>query len=80
MRSKIRVNSAWYKPVPWLVEGECHGCVFDGMDCLNANVGRFTDLCDDGREFSGRIFIANTKEDFARYIAKKLEDPDDEMG
>ena len=73
MRTKIKVNGAWYKPVPWHVDGECTGCVFDGENCVNKATGRFTELCDDGKEFSGMIFIRNTKESLAEYVAKRLD-------
>lgn len=78
MRTKIRVNDQWYKPVPWHNDGECDGCVFNLNDCINGE-SKFAGLCDDGQEFSGHILIATTKEAMAEYIAKKLEGPD-EMG
>ena len=65
MRSRIRVNDQWYKPVPWLKEGECDGCSFGS-------------LCDDGMEFSGMIFIPNTKEALAEYVVKRLEGNSDD--
>ena len=77
MRSRIRVNDQWYKPVPWLKEGECDGCSFDGRDCINSGV-KFGSLCDDGMEFSGMIFIPNTKEALAEYVAKRLEGNSDD--
>ncbi|WP_396190061.1 hypothetical protein [Flavobacterium sp.] len=73
MRTKIRVDDKWYRPVPWHEAGECDGCVFEGVNCINASSGRFAGLCDDGNEFSGMIFIRNTKESLAAYIAQKLE-------
>ncbi len=79
MRSKIRVNDQWYKPVPWLRVGVCDGCSFDGNNCLNSNASKFNGLCDADREFAGMIFIPNTKEALAAYVAKRLEG-DDEMG
>ncbi len=79
MRTKIRVDDQWYKPVPWLREAECDGCSFDGRACINGGDGKFASLCDDGMEFSGMIFIPNTKEALAAYVAKRLEG-DDEMG
>ena len=79
MRSKIRVDDQWYKPVPWLREGECDGCSFDGNNCLNSNVSKFAGLCDDGNEFAWMIFIPNTKEAMAEYVARRLG-ADDEMG
>lgn len=82
MRTKIRINDQWYKPVPWIKDGDCSGCSFDGPGCLNSNVSKFTGLCDDSQEFSGMIFIPNTKEALAEYVAKRLEgnSDDDEMG
>jgi hypothetical protein len=78
MRTKIRVDNKWYRPVPWHVDGECDGCVFDGKDCINDSSSKFAGLCDDGCEFSGMIFIRNTKEHFAEYVAKKLEGPEED--
>lgn len=78
MRSRIRVNDQWYKPVPWLNEAECDGCSFDGRDCINGGGGKFASLCDDGMEFSGMIFIPNTKEALAEYVAKRLEGNSDD--
>lgn len=80
MRSRIRVNDKWYRPVKWLAEAECDGCSFDGRDCINGDSGKFTGLCDDGMEFSGMIFIPNTKEALAEYVVKRLEGNDDEVG
>ena len=80
MRSRIRVDDQWYKPVKWHTEGKCDGCSFDGNDCINSNVSKFTGLCNDGMEFSGMVFIPNTKEALAEYVAKRLEGKDDEMG
>jgi hypothetical protein len=72
MRTKIRVDDKWYRPVPWHGHAECDGCVFDGNNCINASGSRFNGLCDDGNEFSGMIFIHNTKEHFAQYVAERL--------
>jgi hypothetical protein len=74
MRTKIKVNGAWYKPVPWHVDGECTGCVFDDNGCINAELrGKFVNLCDSSQEFEGMIFIRNTKESLAEYVAKRLD-------
>lgn len=79
MRSKIKVNGDWYKPVPWLVEAECDGCIFDILGCINAEPnGKFAKLCDDGNEFTGMIFIRNTKESLAEYVVKRLGVDDDD--
>lgn len=78
MRSRIRVNDKWYRPVPWLSEAECEGCSFDGQGCINGNHDKFGSLCDDGMEFSGMIFIPNTKEALAEYVAKRLEGNSDD--
>lgn len=78
MRSRIRVNDQWYKPVPWLKEGECDGCSFDRRDCINSGSSKFGSLCDDGMEFSGMIFIPNTKEALAEYVVKRLEGNSDD--
>ena len=68
MRSKIKVNGTWYKPVPSLKQGYCYGCVLDmthKFDCLNA--------CSVNGEFQHVVFIKHGKEAMAEYIAKKLE-------
>lgn len=78
MRTKIKVNGKYYRPVPWLEEGECDGCALDkpGSNCYNTEANGSP--CDDGQEFSGHIFIRHTKEALAEYIAKKLG-ADDEV-
>lgn len=83
MRSKIKVDDDWYKPVPWFVEAECDGCIFDTLGCINSeHGGKFERLCDAGQcdagqEFEGMIFIRNTKEALAEYVAKRLGVDDD---
>jgi len=75
-RSKIKFNGKFYKVVPWINAGECDGCCFFKnkdklMDCPNnASQHQF---CDDGGEFSGKVFIEHGKEGLAEYIATKLE-------
>lgn len=74
MRSKIKFNGVWYKPVPWLGEGECDGCAMSSKrtygQCFNdAGEG---EPCNGGNEFEGKIFIRFGKEAFAEYVAKKL--------
>lgn len=78
MRSKIRVDDKWYKPVPWLAAAECGGCSFDGDNCLNSTATKFNGLCDDGQEFAGMIFIPSNKEALANYIAARLVGDQDE--
>lgn len=79
MRSKIKVNGDWYKPVPWFVDAECDGCIFDTLGCINSeHGGKFERLCDAGQEFEGMIFIRNTKEALAEYVAKRLGVDDDD--
>lgn len=79
MRTKIQVDGKWYRPVPWLVSTECDGCAFNEKDCINASSSKFATLCDDGNEFSGMIFVPNTKEGLAEYVAKKLGADDDDV-
>jgi hypothetical protein len=72
-RSKIRFDGVWYKPVPWLSEGECLGCAM----YANRNGQCFNDVadgepCGEGGEFEGKIFIRFGKEALAEYIAQKL--------
>lgn len=74
MRSKIRVEDKWYRPVPWLYEDNCcDGCAFETTGCINSGIDKFLSKCDDGNEFSGMIFIPNTKEALAEYVVMKLE-------
>jgi hypothetical protein len=76
MRTKIRVNDKWYKPVPWFEHKECDGCAFDNNYCINSSTDKFRNKCDSNQEFEGMIFILNTKEALAEYIARKLEGQD----
>lgn len=66
MRSKIRVDGLWYRPVPWMKEGECHGCYFDTSNCQNSTKNK--DFCNAGNEFAGMVFIPNTKEAYEKYL------------
>ena len=72
MRSKIKVNGKFYKPMPWIEESGCVGCDLDGNGCINYDKGE-EHLCDDGYEFAGYIFIGMNKESVARYVAARLE-------
>lgn len=80
MRSKVKFEGKYYRPVPWHVEGNCDGCALDieGRPCEFNDASRGSP-CDDGREFAGMIFIRHTKEAMAEYIARKLGGQD-EMG
>lgn len=81
MRSKIKVDKKYYKPVPWLViagddrTSECEGCFFTNNGCINTTYG---DICDDGGEFEGMILIEHTKEALADYVVKRLLGPSKE--
>ena len=70
MRTKIRVNDRYYKPVPWLKPTECDGCAFDKDGCINT--AERNQPCDDGNEFGGMIFIPHNKQAIAEYVAKRL--------
>lgn len=76
MRTKILVEGKYYRPVPWLVDGECDGCVFEHAGCINREDRNMP--CDDGQEFTGMIFIRHTKKAMAEYVAKKLGAPDED--
>lgn len=76
MRTKIRVDNKWYRPVPWFTEGNCEGCVLDLGGCVNTP--ERNNPCDNGNEFTGMIFIPNTKEAIAEYVAKRLEGSDED--
>ena len=71
MRSRIKVNGQWYRPVPWFGEGkECTGCAFEQKGCINpADRGG---PCDDGNEFEGHIFIPNTKAAYEEYLTQQV--------
>lgn len=73
MRSRIKVGGKYYRPVPWVVDSECQGCVFQEISGCPHEA---TDCCDWGNEFQGVIFIRMGKEAMAEYIAKRLE-PDE---
>ena len=74
MRSRIRYEGVWYKPVPWIVKGECHGCAMNAdtyiHPCFNQAYG---EPCSEGYEFEGMVLIRCGKEGLADYIAAKLE-------
>ncbi len=73
-RSKIKHNNVWYKPMPWLKEGECHGCAMQKDSYIGPcyNQGD-VEPCSEGGEFEGKVFIRYGKEGLAEYIAAKLE-------
>lgn len=74
MRTKIRIDTKYYKLVPWLVIGECIGCVFKkDPNCPNKSDGSFHNKCSEGSEFDKHIFIPATKVGLADYIALKLD-------
>lgn len=70
MRSKIKFEGKFYRPVPWIVEGECKGCRF--VDGATACPNHYDSVCDDGNEFAGKVLIATNKEALANYVAAKL--------
>ena len=74
MRSKIKFEGVWLRPVPWLAKEDCRGCYIDENhgDC-GFNTYANENPCDDGNEFTGMIFIRCGKEAMADYIAQKLE-------
>lgn len=75
MRSKIKVNGKFYRPVPWMLGDECDGCFFEHEGCINVESNNSP--CDDGNEFTGKILIPATKKAMAEYVAKKLGADDD---
>jgi len=80
MRSRIRYEGVWYKPMPWLKEGECHGCSMNkdsyAGHCYNQS-GPKDEPCSEGGEFQGKVLIRCGKEGLAEYIAAKLEGSND---
>ena len=77
MRTKILVEGKYYRPVPWLIDGNCDGCAFDHIGCVNT--AERNNPCDDGNEFAGVIFIRHTKEAMAEYVVKRLEGSDGDI-
>lgn len=79
-RSRIRYEGVWYKPVPWLRDGECDGCAMNesrhNAACFNQTAPE-GEPCSAGGEFEGMVFIRCGKEGLAEYIAAKLEMPND---
>lgn len=77
-RSRIRYEGVWYKPVPWLTEGECRGCAMEKLpaekSCYN-NASSENEPCSENGEFNGLVFIRCGKEGLAQYISAKLENP-----
>lgn len=74
MRSKIKFEGVWLRPVPWLKKDDCHGCyVYASSTDCGFNTAANNHPCDDDvGEFAGMIFIRTTKEGMADYVAKKL--------
>lgn len=76
MRKRIKFEGQWYKPVPWLKEGDCDGCAMQWdsnkypKQCIN-DVWE-GEPCGPTSEFEGKVFIRCGKEALAEYIAKKL--------
>ena len=69
MRSRIKINGLWYRPVPWMREGECDGCAFGNNGegpCINTT--EYKNPCDNGNEFEGMVLIPNTKEAYEKYM------------
>ena len=84
MRERITFKGRRYKPVPWFSKDdgsseECDGCALDevGSICV-FNVESRGRPCDDGGEFTGMIFIKDTKKALAEYVAKRLGVEDEE--
>lgn len=72
MRSRIKVNGLWYRPVPWFAEGgaECTGCAFERNGCINTEDR--DNPCDEGQEFDSQIFIRYTKEAYENYLTQQV--------
>ena len=73
MRSKIKVDGKFYKPMPWLEDGGCTGCDLEGNGCINYDNPYGANPCDGGEEFEGYIFVRMNPEGAARYVANRLE-------
>lgn len=70
MRSRIKINGEWYRPMPWMEDGECTGCAFDREGCINDS--EHGNPCDDGNEFSGMVLIPNNKAAYEEYVVKAV--------
>lgn len=77
MRTKVKFNGEWYKPVPWLQATQCEGCALDKEGLCDFNTSTNGSPCNDGNEFSGMILIPNTEEGLAEYVTRKLGADDD---
>lgn len=75
MRTKIKVDGKFYRPVPWLEESDCVGCAFEKSQGCPHND---SDCCNWDDEFSGQILIPMGKEAMAEYIARRLAPKQDE--
>jgi hypothetical protein len=72
MRSKIKVDGKFYKPVKWLKYDSCNGCDLEAnFKCINNHSDAAS--CDYDGEFAGHIFIGMDKESKARYVLARLE-------
>ena len=76
MRSRIKIEGKWYRPVPWIKAEDCDGCSFDKSGCINTT--EYRNPCDDGNEFTGMVLIPNTKEAYEQYmheaVLRKFDD------
>ena len=73
MRTKIKINTKYYRLVSWLVEGDCTGCVFrQSYECPHEASSPFEGKCGEGQEFDKHVLIPATKVGLANYIALKL--------
>ena len=84
MRERITFNGKRYKPVPWFSKdggssNECDGCALDdaASHCI-FNMESRGSPCNDGGEFTGMIFIKDTKKALAEYVVKRLGVDDDD--
>jgi hypothetical protein len=70
MRTRIKVNGLWYRPVPWTHKDDCRGCALEGVGCINTTENKSP--CDDGNEFTGMVLIRDTKEAYEEYMHKAV--------
>lgn len=73
MRTRIKIDGKYYRPVPWLEEASCEGCSLEGYSvACSFNVEANGNPCNTGNEFAGRIMIRMTATAMAEYLARRL--------
>lgn len=74
MDKRVLIDGKFYRPVPWLFNGECDGCAFEPRtdDCPNHTHPKYVDQCGTNGRFHGRVLVRATKEGWAEHLATRL--------